>query len=122
MHIGVDYGRKRVGIAVTDEEDKLAFPLEVVAEKEALARVRALAQKRGARTVVVGESKNFSGVDNPVMEDIRRFASELQSEGLTVVLEPEFLTSAAASRLQSPERLDASAAALILQSYLDKQQ
>lgn len=120
-YIGIDYGTKRVGIAASD--GSLALPLEVVPTKEALARVRALAQERNVAVIVIGESKDFKGADNRVMAHIRKFAEELSREvKAEVVLEPEFMTSAAAqSAGASDEMLDASAAAHILQSWLDRQ-
>ena len=122
-YLGIDYGTKRVGIAVSDDEAKLAFPLEVIAEKDALSRVAALVRERNVEVVVIGDSKDFFGQDNPVMKHIRAFAEELAAmTGVNVMFEPEFMTSQQAEREggTSRENLDASAAALILQSFLDK--
>ncbi len=121
-YIGVDYGTRRVGVAVSDENNVLAFPAEVVAERDALRRIVELARDREAEGLVIGESKNYAGADNPVMARIRTFAEELRAaSGLPLFFEPEFMTSAAAAREGEPnENLDASAAALILQSFLDK--
>ena len=130
-YIGIDYGIKRVGIAVSDEHGVMAFPAEVVLEGMALAHIAKLARDREAKAIIVGESKNFAGEDNPVMKRIRHFADALrEATGLEVIFEPEFMTSAAAGQQYrgdtgrkakpSQEKLDASAAALILQSFLDK--
>ena len=139
MYIGIDYGTRRVGIAVSDDAGKVAFPLEVVARGEALVRVVALVRERGVREVVMGESRDFSGNENTVMAAARAFAEDVVREaGVAVHFEPEFLTSMEASRRgrgENPrnadkrsgasattnERLDASAAAVILQSFLDRQ-
>lgn len=121
MYLGIDYGAKRVGVAVSDEEGRVAFPYSVVPEKEALDVVTDLAKERGIAVAVIGESKNFAGEDNPVMERIKAFARELEEAGLSVRFEPEFMTSAQAARAEGEQgTLDASAAALILQSFLDK--
>ena len=123
-YIGIDYGTKRVGVAVSDENGRLAFPAEVLPEKEALAHIILLAREREAKGIVIGESKNFKGEDNPVMERIRVFADRLrEATGVEVMFEPEFMTSVAAGREgeTADDKLDASAAALILQSFLDKQ-
>ncbi len=135
MYIGIDYGTKRVGLAVSDEEGRVAFPLEVVGEKDALARASALALERKAKAVVIGESKDLSGRDNPVMTQVRSFADALaRAAGAPIIFEPEFMTSAQASRIgrgehprnarkqgaPAQEKLDASAAAVILQSFLDR--
>lgn len=122
MYIGIDYGTKRVGVAISDEEGRVAFPLETVPEKEALGRLQALAAERKVHTFVIGESKNFAGEDNPVMARIKPFAERLREiPGARVIFEPEFMTSAAAvTSGVAEEHLDAAAAALILQSFLDK--
>ena len=121
-YIGIDYGTRRVGIAVSDEGGVMAFPAEVVPEEKALEHILNLIKEREATHIVLGESKDFKGADNPVMDKIRAFADELKEKsGIEVIFEPEFMTSAAAKNAgASEEMLDASAAAHILQSYLDK--
>ncbi len=140
MYIGIDYGTKRVGIAVSDESGKVAFPLEVVENAYAVTRVEELVRERASIVgIVVGESRDFSGEENPMMVAAHKFAKELSNNTkLPIFFEPEFLTSAQASRrgrgenprnadkrsgatATTTERLDASAAAIILQSFLDKQ-
>jgi len=134
--IGIDYGTKRIGVAVSDDDGRVAFPLATVeAGPKALSQVDALVKEnRGAR-VIIGESRDLSGQPNPVQEDIEQFAKDLgELTQVPVVFEPEFFTSAMAARqgqdkplrqanLRGQEKLeksDASAAALILQSYLDR--
>jgi putative transcription antitermination factor YqgF len=121
-YIGVDYGTKRVGIAVSDEGNTMAFPAEVVPRGKVLEHIVNLVKEREAHGIVIGESKNFHGEDNAVMTNIRTFADDLREKtGVEVIFEPEFLTSAAAkSAGASAEMLDASAAAFILQSFLDR--
>jgi len=70
----------------------------------------------------MGASHNFHGGDNPIMTDIRSVAPTLETHtGCDVVLESETLTTAQAARtMERKQSLDASAAALILQSYLDR--
>jgi putative Holliday junction resolvase len=132
-YLGVDYGTKRIGLATSDEGGSLAFPLATItAGREALTQVAALIKKEGVQKIVIGESKNFKGEANPVMEDIEQFKKDLEElTQLPVVYEQEFFTSALAVRQFAPEaksrkdapsqdKLDAAAAALILQSYLDR--
>lgn len=132
-HIGIDYGTKRIGIAVSDETGSVAFPLKtIVSGREALSAVTALIKEQGAGAVVLGESRNYKGEPNAVMEDIAQFKKDLEElSSLPVSYEQEFLSSAAAARQYAPEeksrkenpsqeKLDAAAAALILQSYLDR--
>ncbi len=121
-YIGIDYGKKRVGVAVSDEAGQFALPKEVLANDEKLISVISLLAKEiDAKAVIVGESKNYKGKDNLIMEKISPFKRDLEKLGIKVILEPEFMTSFAAQRFQGKNELhDASAAALILQSFLDK--
>ncbi len=118
--MGIDFGSKRVGVALSDESGAMAFPHAVVPTATATLDVLALARKEGVGTVVVGLSADFQNRENPIMVPARAFAEELARElGIPVVFEPEFLTSMEASRLQGEhEQSDASAAALILNSYI----
>jgi putative Holliday junction resolvase len=126
--LGIDYGSKRIGLAVADEKTKMATPLAVLkvagkSSKKIAEEVAAHVSDRDIRLVVIGESKNFKGANNPIMKKIIPFSADLLGElgfGVEVVYEPEFLTSHQAQHLQGTHDLiDASAAALILQSYLD---
>ncbi len=71
----------------------------------------------------MGDSRDFKGNPNPIMKDVDFFKGELERElHLPVFLEPEFMTSQQAEREQGATALlDASAAAIILQSYLDRE-
>jgi putative Holliday junction resolvase len=121
-YLGIDFGEKRVGIAVSDEEGKFAFPQVVLAnDKDLLKNIMGLCLKNSVATVVMGESKNFQGKINDIMWKIEGFKKQLELMGVKVVFEPEFLTSVQASQITGEnEMLDASAAAIILQSYLNK--
>ena len=121
--MGIDFGAKRVGIALSDEEGKFSLPKAVLPNDRTLFReVRDLCRGHKVEVIVMGESKNFEGGDNLIMKEVNRFKAELERDlKLPVFLEPEFLTSAEAERIQGKTAMhDASAAALILKSYLDK--
>lgn len=122
--LGIDYGSKRVGVAISDENAQFAFPKTVLQATGDLAEnITLLASSLGASVVVLGESINFGGADNSIMDSVRSLAGALKEKGLEVVLEPEYFSSAEASRFQGErEDIDASAAAIILQRYLDKHQ
>jgi putative Holliday junction resolvase len=122
-YIGIDYGTKRIGVAVSDESGRFALPKEVLQNDERLMQtICSLAKEVRAKAVIVGESKDYKGNDNLIMEKIMPFKKELEKLGIKVILEPEFMTSFAAQRFQGKNELhDASAAALILQSFLDKE-
>ncbi len=140
-YLGIDYGTKRIGLALSDIEGKMAFPYKVIlTEDDATAVVTKMCNEEGVGEIVIGESKNFSGEPNPVMKKIEIFKMALEKiTGLIVHFEPEFLTSSQAERRgeenadnnrRSGERtrqikvkndmLDASSATIILQSYIDK--
>lgn len=122
-YLGIDYGTKRVGLSVSDEEGAVAFPKEVVPSDTGLIDViGSYITDFGIGAVVLGKSHDLSGTPNPVMGDIDELKEEIERTfDIPVHLETEVYTSSQARRIQgNVERLDASAAALILQSFLDK--
>ncbi|HZS43193.1 MAG TPA: RuvX/YqgF family protein [Candidatus Paceibacterota bacterium] len=119
--LGIDYGQKNVGLAISNDDQTMAFPKGVITNnKLLLERIKALCHAEGVAAVVMGESRNFAGEENKIMADIKMFKGVLEKElNLPVYLEPEFMTSQEASRLQgATPLLDSSAAALILKSFL----
>ncbi len=121
--IGIDYGRKRVGIAISDNEAKFALPHAVWQNSPNLVEdIKALCIEKAADAVVLGESRNLDGSENEVLRDIMLLKSALEAKlSIPIYLEPEFYTSAQAARIQGKNEMhDASAAALILKSYLDR--
>ena len=132
-YLGIDYGTKKIGVAISDDAGRVAFPLTVVpAGRDALAAIDALVEEHGVGQIVVGESRDLSGAPNAVQAQIKEFGRELNElTQVPLVFEPEFFTSVLAARQFAPEEktrkknpahtnLDASAAALLLQSFLDK--
>ncbi len=121
--LGIDFGTKRVGLALSDEGGVLAFPKTTLLNNENLIQeIQSVVNDYNVAKIVVGESKNLDGKDNPLMEHIKDFCEELKEEiKIDIFLEPEFLTSFQAKRFQGETgQTDASAAAIILQSYIDK--
>lgn len=121
--LGIDFGTKRIGVAISNEAGDFAFPVSVVKnDKEAISTIVNMIKKDNIELLVMGESKNFKMEENKIMEETREFADLLTKEtGLEVVYEPEFLTSHQAHHFQGKtDMLDASAATIILQSYLDR--
>lgn len=124
--LGVDYGTKRVGIAISDEGGQLAFPYKVIDSakmqpKDVAGAVGQICQEKAIKLVVLGESKNFKGEDNTVMQYIKECGDELTQLGLEVSFEPEWFSTQEAERFQGKkDDIDSSAAAVILQSFLDR--
>jgi putative Holliday junction resolvase len=139
--LGVDFGRRRIGLALSDVTGTLARPWRVivagatpVASADQLAAIIAESRSRpdddiDIGAVVVGLPRRLNGEDTDQTQPARDFAHHLETiTGLGVRLQDERLTSREAeSRLAERERdwrrrkprLDAAAAAIILQDYLD---
>lgn len=134
--LGIDYGTKRVGIALSDERARVAFPHETVANDEQLmAYMCTLVEREHLGAVVIGDTRTASGGGNEVTAALERFAAVLrESIAVPIHIIPEHGTSAAArasvpegtvrGEVQSPRAKDggdrnARAAALILQRFLD---
>ena len=136
-YLGVDYGSKRVGIALSDESATLAFPKEILENNKGLIEtIKKICQEEKVEGIVVGESYDEKGEPNKIMAKIFLFKKKITDEiGLPVYGEKEFFTTIEARKVPgkvrpSPKRTshliplltDASAAALILQRFLDKKQ
>lgn len=138
--LGIDYGTKRIGVAISDESGILAFPKEIVLnDKDVLESIAGIIKSEKVAEIVIGESVDFSGKLNVLSGRIEVFILELSEKfGLPIHRQKEFLTSVEArksgknkqslnqsqahSKIKQIKsgRVDASAAALILQRYLDK--
>ncbi len=123
--IGIDYGTKRVGIAVSDEEGRMAFPKTVLPnDTYLLGSITEMCSDEKVQGIVLGESRDYKNNPNPLLDGIMLFKERLAyATSLPIYLEPEFMTSAQAEHIQGKKAdIDASAAALILQSFLDRGQ
>lgn len=122
--MGIDYGEKRIGVAFSDESEGFAFAHSVVVNNnKAVGQIKKICQEKNVSKIILGESLDYKGQPNPVMEKIELFKKLLEKEtGLPVVFQPEVLTTKEAERIQGKiKKIDASAAALILKSYIEKQ-
>lgn len=129
-YLGIDYGAQRVGLALSDESGKIAFPESILANrKDLVEKIANLCGQKKVGKIVLGESLNYQREDNVIMREIREFKQNLEAKtNLEIILEPEWLTSMLAKRALDGQansgkkmaRIDDSAAALILQTYLDR--
>jgi putative pre-16S rRNA nuclease len=130
--IGLDVGSVRVGLAATDPTGTIASPVTTLPRRNAAAmwrRLRDEAANRGATRIVVGLPRLLSGAEGDAALGARAFAAEVsQRTGLAVELWDERLTTVQAERSliaggmrrrRRREVIDAVAAALMLQSWLD---
>lgn len=129
--LGLDYGSKRVGVAISDGIRLTARPLEVVDRPNIVKRIAELMTEYDVDKVVVGMPNSLGGHDGESAKGARSLVSEIENElGLEVEVIDERFTSRMAeealleSGMKRRERrstVDKVAAAIILQSYLDGQ-
>lgn len=122
-YLGIDYGEKRVGIAVSDDGGTIAFPrTTLMNDAMLLEQIVSLIETEKIGMLVVGDTRAFSGLANPVTRETEAFIERLRDEtNLPVEGAWEAGSSIEASRY-APEGAphdDAAAAAIILQRYLD---
>lgn len=130
--LGVDLGKARTGVAVCDKSELLASPVEVVNEhnrERLLERVAQLAKERRAEQIVVGLPRNMDGSEGESAQNARAFGAELtEKTGLPVDFSDErgttitahgFLNETNTRGKRRKATVDAVAATIILQDYLD---
>ena len=136
--LGLDFGSKTVGVAVSDPLGITAQPVEIVRRKsekklrQTLARIEELAKEYRAESFVLGLPKNMNSTLGERAEKSLAFKDMLEKRtGLPVIMWDERLTTVAANRAMMEggvrrenrgEFVDSMAAALILQGYLDSLQ
>jgi putative holliday junction resolvase len=131
MILGIDPGRRRVGVAVADWVTRFARPLEVIdrSRTEPVARITELVRSLGVTSVVVGRPVGLSGEPGPALHDQQALVESLRSSVdvevcefderfTTVVAERALVASGASARVRRSRR-DAVAAQVMLQGYLD---
>ncbi len=121
--MGIDYGSKRVGVSVSDESGQMAFPEVVLSnDSDLLKNLVALIEDKGVEEVVVGHSLNRDGSENKIHSEVEELMEDLTLElGLPIHLEPEQYSTKEAEQIQGRnDMVDASAATIILNSYITK--
>jgi putative Holliday junction resolvase len=133
--MGLDYGDKRIGVALSDAFGWTAQGAEVIVRKregDYLERIRELVRDREVDDIVVGLPKNMNGTIGPRGEICMAFAEELRQElsvpvhlwdeRLTTVAAQRTLLEADVSRRKRKQVVDKMAATILLQNYLDSRQ
>lgn len=135
--IGLDYGTKTVGVAISDETCLIAQPLMTIERKHAnklrqtYAKLEELIVEYKVDKIVLGYPKNMNNTEGERVEATKLFMEDIERRtGLPVVLMDERLTTIEADRILEAtgvaksarkEHIDKMAAAIILQSYLDRE-
>ncbi len=134
-YLGIDYGRKRIGLAISDFTAMISMPLDVIrvrSKKETIDAIREVCEEKDVGHIVLGLPLNMDGTRGEMTEEASSFAEDLRSALNVEVLEwDERLSSAFAekallendmSRSYRKTVRDKIAAQSILQSYLDSRQ
>jgi putative holliday junction resolvase len=133
--LAVDFGERRVGIALSDPSATIAQPLTVLVRRAGkrppVQAIADLVAGHGVDHIVIGLPLDLAGEENDWSREVRAFGAKLaERTGLGVTFADERMTSVAAERAvralglkraerERKERVDAAAAVLILQAYLD---
>lgn len=131
--IGIDYGKARVGLAVSDPLGIFASPLETVPSANIIDYLQKYARSETIVRFVLGYPLNLNGAHAEAAEDVDKFIPKLEKAfpGIPIALEDERFTSVLAHRAmidggmkksgrRDKNSVDKISAAIILQSYLDK--
>jgi len=121
--LGIDYGKKRVGVAISDESHKMAFPHTVFPNDAQLVKnLLSVIAKENISEIVIGHSLDKEGNPNSIHAKVEELMMDLTLEvGLPIHLEPELYTTQAALRIQGRNAMtDAAAATLILDTYITR--
>lgn len=130
--LALDHGTKRIGVAVSDELKMIATPLEFIPAEPAeaaMARLLELIRIKEVEMIVVGMPRNMDGSYGPAAESARAYIESIRAatpvpvrtwdERLTSAQANRVLIEASVRRDQRKEKVDAVAAAVLLQSFLD---
>ena len=121
-YLGIDYGTKRIGVAISDEDGSFAFPKEILGVDNAIDNIVKIVGEDVVGGIVIGESLASNGEDNDVVVAVKSFAKKLELKtSLPIFFIREDFSSVEAHRYQTKKgSRDDSAAAVILQRFLDK--
>ena len=130
--LGLDHGTKRVGVAVSDELHMIALPMEYIAPEpfaDFLARLKEILREKEIELILIGMPRNMDGSYGPAALKVQEFAAALKDavavplklwdERLTTTQAQKFLIQGGMRRDKRKEKVDQTAAAILLQSYLD---
>ena len=130
--LGIDFGEKRVGLALSDRSNLIASPFKTINyinKNDLVSQIEKIVIENNIENFVLGLPINMKGEDTAQTKTVRKFKESLSSLDLPIIYEDERLSSVSAKNslmLQNiktghnkPE-IDKTAAAIILQQYLDK--
>lgn len=126
--LAIDYGLKKVGLALSDETESISLPylvLENIGDRDLAKKILEICQKEKVKKVIVGLPKTMSGEERNQAKRVKRFAEILKKNvNLSIIFQDERLTSKMAQKFleKNKKKDDRIAAQILLQDYLDKSQ
>jgi len=127
--LGIDYGTKKIGLALSDESARFAFPhsiLKNLTGYDLVKSIKRVCEENDVSKIILGRPELFKVKDDKIVKKVEKFKQILEKEmGIEVIFENEAMTTQQAKRpfkdsRKKPKNMDSASAALILQSYLDK--
>tara|TARA_Y100000766_G_scaffold248368_1_gene230112 strand:- start:543 stop:956 length:414 start_codon:yes stop_codon:yes gene_type:complete len=130
--LALDYGKKRIGIAISDSEKSIAFPLKTIENKEIFLYLKEIIQIEKIEAIVLGEPKSLNNKENILFLEVIKFKKKIISLfSLPVHLVDERFSSKIASKIildanikkmkrRDKSLIDKVSASLILETYLKK--
>ncbi len=130
-YLAIDYGNKRTGLAICDAEETIVSPLKVIhGQKELLRKIKDIVDAENIEAIVLGLPLNMDDSQGPQVKLVFKFADRLkahidiplyfQDERLSTFSAEEKLAAADFTRGKKKKRLDAVAAAEILEAFLEQ--
>ena len=129
--LGLDIGKKRIGIAISDVTGIIAIPVETILrepEIQSVLKIKEICLKNSVKTIVAGLPKNMNNTIGEQAQDCLKYMENFKSD-FNVVLEDERLTSKQAEYIlaqtgrkytKNKQLVDLKSACIILQQYIDK--
>lgn len=120
--LAIDFGTKRIGLAISDETETLARELDILSPKEFWANLSSLIAANEIEKILIGLPLNMSGQSSAKTNEAKQFAKNVESKiDIPVEMVDERLSSQMAESISgSSQNLDSLAAQIFLQNYLDK--
>jgi putative Holliday junction resolvase len=131
-YLGIDYGTRRIGLAVSDEAGLISFPLRVLENKEpqkVIAEIKRIIKEKTVAEIIVGLPLNLDGSKGMAAVAVERFITTLKEhidvpvdawdERLSTRMAERAMIEGGLSRKRRKQSIDQATAQIILQSYLD---
>lgn len=121
--LAIDFGEKRIGVAISDEERIIAYPLCIIkrtSDHNAISKIEKLCIENKVGKILLGYPLNLKGKDSPITRRVKSFFKKLKKVEPEVILYDERWTTKIAASQFDDHMVDARAAAIMLGEYLEK--